>query len=149
LTIKWPNDVLFDAAKICGILIESTAGPEGRAVVIGVGVNCRHHPSDTPYAATDLAALGYPADPMALFERLAARLAEWIETWRSGSFEAVRAAWLARARGIGEPVQVRLQDSTRSGRFEALDERGRLLLRLADGRLDTISAGDVFFGHSA
>ena len=43
LSLKWPNDLLFDGKKFAGILIEG----EGPAVVIGVGVNCAHHPKDT------------------------------------------------------------------------------------------------------
>jgi BirA family biotin operon repressor/biotin-[acetyl-CoA-carboxylase] ligase len=41
-------------------------------------------------------------------------------------------------------MRVRLPDRELFGRFEALDEHGRLLLRLADGALQTITAGDVF-----
>jgi BirA family biotin operon repressor/biotin-[acetyl-CoA-carboxylase] ligase len=149
LAIKWPNDVLHVGAKLCGILIEGSAGPQGRVVIVGIGINCRHHPAATPYAATDLAALGFPTEPDALFERLALRVAERLDEWRSAPFEAIRSAWLKRARGIGEAVEIRLPQATLSGRFEALDGRGRLLLRLPDGRLETISAGDVFFGRAA
>ena len=59
-------------------------------------------------------------------------------------FAAIRADWLRRAAGIGGEMLVRLPGRELAGRFEALDERGRLLLRLADGALETISAGDVF-----
>lgn len=147
LEIKWPNDVLFDGAKLCGILIEGTAGREGRAVVIGCGVNCRHHPADAGYAATDLAALGVPTEPLALFERLAARLAGRLAQWQGGPFAVIRDAWLARARGLGQPIRVRLPNATLEGRFEALDPQGRLVLATDDGRREVISAGDVFFGR--
>jgi BirA family biotin operon repressor/biotin-[acetyl-CoA-carboxylase] ligase len=146
LEIKWPNDVLLAGAKIAGILIEGTVGREGRAVVIGVGVNCASHPDGTPYPATDLAAAGHPTDPVALFERLAARLATRLAEWQGGSFAPLRDAWLARARGVGGPITVRLPDRTVSGRFEGLDAGGRLLLRAEGGVTEAISAGDVFFG---
>jgi BirA family biotin operon repressor/biotin-[acetyl-CoA-carboxylase] ligase len=146
LTIKWPNDVLFRGAKLCGILVEGAADAGGTAVVIGIGINCRHHPVGTDTAATDLAAIGTPVEPDAMIERLALRMAERLDGWRAGPFDPLRSAWLARARGIGEAVRVRLPQETLSGTFEALDTSGRLMLRLADGRLETISAGDVFFG---
>jgi BirA family biotin operon repressor/biotin-[acetyl-CoA-carboxylase] ligase len=146
LTIKWPNDVLLGGAKVCGILVEGAAGRDGHAVVVGVGVNCRHHPDGTEYAATDLAAAGVPTEPEAVFQRLALRMSERLAAWRDGRFDAIRGAWIARARGIGEAVRVRLPHRTLEGTFVALDESGRMLLRLADGRLETISAGDVFFG---
>jgi BirA family biotin operon repressor/biotin-[acetyl-CoA-carboxylase] ligase len=53
------------------------------------------------------------------------------------------AAWLKRAAGIGEPIRVRLPESELAGRFQGLDEAGRLLLEDADG-IETITAGDVF-----
>ena len=55
LKVKWPNDLLIGGAKVAGILIEGES-EGGFAVVIGFGVNCAAHPSDTPYPATDLAA---------------------------------------------------------------------------------------------
>jgi BirA family transcriptional regulator, biotin operon repressor / biotin---[acetyl-CoA-carboxylase] ligase len=56
----------------------------------------------------------------------------------------VRADWMARAAGIGEEISVHLADRDLSGRFEALDEAGSLVLRLPDGHAETITAADVF-----
>lgn len=145
LEIKWPNDLLLGGAKLSGMLIEGTIQPEGRIVVVGIGVNCRHHPDDTPYPATNLSAAGYAVAPMDLFERLAARLARRLADWQGGGFERLREAWIARARGLGRPITVRLPGETIDGRFEALDGAGRLVLRTREGVIRTISAGDVFF----
>ncbi len=149
LAIKWPNDLLHDGAKLSGILIEGIDVAGGRAVVVGIGVNLAHHPADTPYPATDLAAIGFPVAPDEMLVRLAHRLDGWLDRWRTEGFAPVRQAWLARARGLGEPIRVRLPRGDVAGRFEALDDEGRLLLRLASGGLVTVSAGDVFFGPAA
>ncbi len=146
LAIKWPNDVLFRGAKLCGILIEGEAAGGSRVVVIGTGINCAHHPEDAAYPATDLSKIGVPTEPEALFERLALRMCERLGEWTSGPFEPIRAAWLKRARGIGEAIRVRMPNETMTGRFEALDAAGRLVLRRDDGGLETVSAGDIFFG---
>ena len=66
-----------------------------------------------------------------------------LEQWRGG-FASIRGDWLDRAAGLGGEMRVRLPDRDYVGRFEALDERGRLLLRLADGAMQTVTAGDVF-----
>lgn len=59
LSIKWPNDVLFDGKKVSGILIEAEQLADGRqAVVIGCGVNVSHHPDNPLYPATSLAEVG-------------------------------------------------------------------------------------------
>lgn len=146
LKLKWPNDVLCDGAKLAGILVEGEGLP-GRplAVVIGIGVNCAHHPADTAYPATDLAAAGALVAPetiaQALIGTMARRLAEWD---RGENFAAIRAAWLKRAAGLGAPARVRLPEREVEGVAETLDETGRLVLRLADGSRECIAAGEMF-----
>jgi len=145
LALKWPNDLLCGGAKLAGILIESENAAGRLAVAIGVGVNCVHHPVPTAYAATDLRAAGADVSAEGLFAALSGTMANRLVQWRRGTgFDAVRDDWVACAVGIGRDIRVRLPGRELSGRFEALDERGRLLLRLADGNLQTITAGDVF-----
>jgi BirA family transcriptional regulator, biotin operon repressor / biotin---[acetyl-CoA-carboxylase] ligase len=146
LRLKWPNDLLLDQAKVSGILVEGTTLADGKlAAAIGIGVNCRHHPADTPYPANDFAAAGFDLSPAALLARLGERWSERAREWNRGEgFAAIRAAWLLRATGIGSAIEVRLPDRTLAGTFEAIDKEGALLLRKADGAREAISAGDVF-----
>jgi BirA family transcriptional regulator, biotin operon repressor / biotin---[acetyl-CoA-carboxylase] ligase len=145
LTLKWPNDVLCAMQKLAGILIESEIVGARLAVAIGIGVNCMHHPSETSHPATDLASAGsgVPAEDLffALTGAMALRLVQWD---RGTGFARIRGDWLERATGLGGEMRVRLPGREYVGRGEALDERGRLLLRLPDGTLQTITAGDVF-----
>jgi BirA family transcriptional regulator, biotin operon repressor / biotin---[acetyl-CoA-carboxylase] ligase len=143
LAIKWPNDLLLDGAKFAGILIEGgNAGGSG-AVAVGIGVNCTSHPEATEYPASDLAdASVVPAE---LFATLSAKMLVRLAQWQAGQgFASIRVDWLARAAGLGETVRVQLADRELSGRFEALDAAGGLRLRLPDGNVTTIAAGDVF-----
>ncbi len=146
LAIKWPNDLLLRGAKLAGILIEGQGGAAGEAaaVAVGIGVNCASHPADTDYPATDLAAAGI--SPETLLGALAVNDAAPPRAMepRATAFAAIRADWLARAAGLGEDVRVRLVDREITGRFEALDPAGGLLLRLPNGDVTTIAAGDVF-----
>jgi BirA family biotin operon repressor/biotin-[acetyl-CoA-carboxylase] ligase len=144
LSLKWPNDLLCDDAKLAGILIEGEGG-HPLAVVIGIGVNCACHPADTAYPATDLAAAGATVTPEGLFRALSrtmpARLAQWD---RGAAFASVRRDWLMRARGIGAEIRVARPEREVVGVFHALDDAGRLVLRLPDGRTETVTAADVF-----
>ena len=145
LALKWPNDVLCSGAKLAGILLEGHWLDARLALAIGIGVNCLHHPSQTSYPASDLAAAGVKVPPDDLFAVLSRAMIGRLDQWRSGKgFSAVRSDWLDRAGGLGEEIKVRLPDRTLVGRFEALDEAGCLLLRLADGTMKTVVAGDVF-----
>jgi BirA family transcriptional regulator, biotin operon repressor / biotin---[acetyl-CoA-carboxylase] ligase len=145
LRYKWPNDVLIDGRKMSGILLESQAAGEGRLdwLVVGVGVNVASFPEGVDYPAISLAAAGAPVTVEALLEAVAGGFERWYERWRAEGFQPLRAAWLARARGLGESIRVRLQGAEASGRFAGLDEDGALLLDDGTTRR-RIGAGDVF-----
>lgn len=144
LALKWPNDLLIDRCKFAGILIEGEGQGSSHAVVIGIGVNCTQHPADTAYPATDLASAGIRATPDSVFAALSAAMQFRLAQWQRGDgFAAIRADWLDRAAGVGKDILVSLPDGERAGRFETVDEQGRLVLRLADGRNETIAAGEV------
>lgn len=148
LAIKWPNDILFAGAKLGGILLESTDLPGGRfACVAGFGVNCASHPSDTLYAATNLAEItGRPVPPEAVLKLLAAAMAERLRAWSRGSgFAAIRSEWLTFAGGLGARITVARPASTIEGIFATIDATGRLVLETSSGPV-AIDAGDVFLG---
>lgn len=145
LTIKWPNDLLLDRAKLAGLLVEGSSGHGQSVAVIGMGVNCCAHPTDTPYPATDLKSAGAFARVDELFERLTQRMAEALALWDRGQqFALIRKAWLTRAAGRGETITVRSGERAREGVFRDIDEEGRLLLE-RQGGVETVLAGDVFF----
>ena len=143
LRLKWPNDLLLGGAKLAGILIEGDGEP-GFAVAIGIGVNCASHPSATDHPATDLASAGALVKREQLFAALAPAMERRLAQWQRGQgFATTRADWLKRAAGLGEPIRVRLPERELSGRFEGLDESGRLLLATPDG-VTQVTAGEVF-----
>jgi BirA family biotin operon repressor/biotin-[acetyl-CoA-carboxylase] ligase len=142
LGFKWPNDVLLDGAKLAGILIEAE-GTRPLLVAVGIGVNCRHHPAATDYPATDLVTAGAAVTAEHLFAALSVAMVHRLREWGTG-FAPIRAAWLARAAGLGGELFGRLGTRELTGRFETLDEAGRLVLRLPGGAVETIAAGEVF-----
>jgi BirA family biotin operon repressor/biotin-[acetyl-CoA-carboxylase] ligase len=143
LRIKWPNDLLLQGKKVAGILIEGESEPMF-AVAIGIGVNCTSHPNGTSHPATDLAVAGVSVEPEQLFAVLARAMTERLTQWQSGrSFASIRADWLKHAAGIGEPISVRLPERELAGRFQGLDEMGRLLLEGPTG-VTSVTAGEVF-----
>ena len=146
LGLKWPNDLLVAGGKIAGVLVEgeTLAGAE-LAVAIGVGINCAHHPPDTAYPATDLAALGVRMTPQQVLRVLSASMLRRLRQWdRGNGFAAIRHDWLLRAEGVGAPIRVRTLDRELEGVFSALDSSGRLILAASDGTTRVVGAGEVF-----
>jgi len=149
LALKWPNDLLCAGRKIAGILIEGEGAPV--VVAIGIGVNCRCHPNATEWPSTDFAAAGVEVEAATLFDHLAVAMRARLALWSRGAgFAGVRAQWLSRALGLGQTIRVRLAERETIGCFETIDDAGRLVLRTANGEVETVAAGDVFpFGQAA
>ncbi len=148
LRIKWPNDALFDGAKLSGILLEASHMPDGRFVcVIGIGVNCAYHPDDLAYPATHLAEIGtLLASPDDVLARLSDAMAHGLALWQGGlGFQSIRQLWLSFAAGLGKPIRVALSATTVDGLFSTIDATGRLVVETNNGPV-TIDAGDVFLG---
>lgn len=145
LRLKWPNDAIFDGAKLAGLLLESAPGGSDLLCVIGYGVNCRSHPEGLAYPVTDLAAAGdLAADPDSILPDLCGELAARLALWDCGrNFPEIRSAWLAHAIDRGTRLVVSLASGPRHGTFEGLDADGRLLLATGEGVL-AVDAGDVF-----
>jgi BirA family biotin operon repressor/biotin-[acetyl-CoA-carboxylase] ligase len=145
LKVKWPNDLLRDGAKLAGILIEAENVGGVTAAAVGIGVNCTHHPDGLPYPATNLSAGSVAVLPETVFRALSRTMVSRLAQWNRGAgFAAIRAEWLTHAAGLGGDIVVRLPDRELSGRFEALDRMGRLMLRLPAGQLEAITVGEMF-----
>jgi BirA family biotin operon repressor/biotin-[acetyl-CoA-carboxylase] ligase len=147
VALKWPNDVLVGGAKVSGILLEASAALDRSIdwLVIGADVNVGNCPVDTPYPATSLQREGASAAVADVLRTFAESFLTCYETWRAQGFPPVRQRWLASARGLGEPIEVRLERDTLRGRFSDLDETGALMLDMADGVRRQITTGDLFF----
>ena len=155
VTIKWPNDVMLAGQKASGVLVESGVHESGGLwLAVGIGINLLSAPEGTERPATALAdhLRGDAASPPST-EVAAAKLAEafnvWMTRWETLGFQPILDAWRARTAGLDGPAVARLGRETIEGRAEGVGPDGALKLRLADGSLRLISAGDVFFGEAA
>jgi len=147
--LKWPNDVLVHGRKAVGILVESGARPDGRLwLAVGIGVNLKHAPTDLERPATAFAdhMAGPPPEPVVALDVLAVAFERWRSAWATQGFPPIAKGWSERATGIGERCVARLPNREIEGIAEGLDADGALRLKLDDGSLERITAGDVFFG---
>ncbi len=140
LSLKWPNDVLLDRAKLAGILLEG----QGSSVIVGIGVNLALAPELPDRETAALGEFGPKPDR----DEFAARLAEIFRTeldrWRTYGIGPLIARWLKAGHPAGTQMSVHDGNSARvTGAFAGLADDGSLILRLADGSTRAIHAGDV------
>lgn len=150
-SLKWPNDVLLNGGKLAGILLESSAQPDGTMPLsIGIGVNLVAAPPKENVEKGALAPVDLLSETGArvtaeeFLEILANAYARWEQSFTTYGFAPTREAWLARAARLGEPILARTTNDTYHGTFETIDDEGRLVLLTATGR-HAIPAADVFF----
>lgn len=142
--IKWPNDLLLDGLKVCGILIE--IAPGGRDAVIGSGLNLAQTAEQLPVAtATSLALAGVvlsPGQRDTLVAGYLDRLRNELET--PGPVSRLRERVIARCATVGSRVRVTLADgSALVGTATGLDASGRLEVASDAGDAVVVAVGDV------
>jgi len=136
--IKWPNDLLIDDKKVCGILIE-----QGAATVVGIGLNLNQSTEEFAAAGLPLASslAAFSGNSFALRPAAEAVLAHLDAAYTqliSGNRPAVEAKWQARTGLVDQCVEVELSDGQRIvGRIRALNFAG-IELEDTHGRLESI-----------
>ena len=149
--LKWPNDVLIEDKKVCGILIESDVRENTVAyAIIGIGINVNFRLADFPKimtVATSLAdELKKDVSRVAVIRRLL------VETERlylalPPDGEPIYQEWRGRLVTLGRKVQVKSDKTILEGIAESVARDGSLLLRHSNGNSTRIVAGDVTLRH--
>ncbi len=144
-SLKWPNDVLINNKKVCGILLEAVSqGSKIEQLVIGIGINVNQ--------STFQGTFNIPPTSIRLEmnetierERL---LAEVLNSFEEILYETlsnpkeIMRDWKSRCRMIGEKIEVNEGNSIKYGIFDDIDESGTLLLKTKD-KIEKIHLGDV------
>ncbi len=147
LCLKWPNDILLNGHKICGILVESRPSklPGHFDIVIGTGINLSAHPSiNSLFPAGNLRDNGWTCSLGQLFAALAQSTRDWFTIWRNGEgFETLRLAWLDHSCHIGHSITIKQGTTDYQGRFTTLSPEGALVLADENGQLKQFVSGHI------
>jgi BirA family biotin operon repressor/biotin-[acetyl-CoA-carboxylase] ligase len=149
IQLKWPNDVLLNGKKICGILAQvKTNVREIDFIVLGIGINANidynELPEDIRKLATSLnIETGREISRLELIISLYENLAKWYKKLIADGFSSVKEKWLSMAPMIGMRVQIMSGDEVISGKALGIDEQGSLVLLTAEDRKIKIFAGDA------
>ena len=146
--IKWPNDLLVNEKKICGVLAEMTETPTGTAIILGIGINLRHS-NYLPEIAAVVTSVenetSHPPDSEAVLRSLTAQISRYYDIFCLPDGPAqIRSAWSERSSYFeGKDVKAVIANRTITGVTRGIEENGALRVETVDGRVEIIHAGDV------
>jgi len=146
--LKWPNDVLVNGKKICGILLEISGEPDRvEYVLVGIGLNVnfssRNLPDNIRSSSTSIYdALNRQVDRADLLCRILEDSEHLYLSAAKKGFQKVINAWRSMSCTIGQTVTVQSFRTSISGRAVDIDEDGSLIIETKKG-LKRVYSGDV------
>jgi BirA family transcriptional regulator, biotin operon repressor / biotin---[acetyl-CoA-carboxylase] ligase len=137
--IKWPNDILIDNKKVCGILSEFI--PEKKTAIIGIGINVNSRITDFPQELQPTLTTIYheTKNTIDLHDLVHTILNEYETIKHTTLISDVtkNLAWRE------ENVCVQKQETKIDGKLVGLDDNGFLLIKRPDQRIETVMTGDL------
>jgi BirA family transcriptional regulator, biotin operon repressor / biotin---[acetyl-CoA-carboxylase] ligase len=150
--IKWPNDILFDGKKCCGILTEMHAEfDQVHYLVVGIGINVNVPAEDFPpelaSIATSLQAI--KGEPLSRAKVVRTVLEEFEPLYRryvsEGGFATLRDDWKKSNITLGKEIVAQTAQGEIRGRALDIDEFGVLMVERGDGQVEKIYSADILF----
>jgi len=150
IMIKWPNDLVVNGKKVCGILAELGAEIERvNYLCVGIGINANLDESDFKNQALDMAtSLKIAAGMEVERKKLIVRILDIFESYYSkflekGSIEFMIEEYKKYLVNMGKEVRLVAKNEEIHAITEDITSEGHLLVRLDDGTLKEISSGEV------
>lgn len=146
--IKWANDVHINGKKIAGILAEMVETAKGTVVVVGIGINLKsaNFPPELTEIATSIEEeTRRTPDVETLLPNLTRRLADFYRIFQSADgAEKIRGEWSKKSSyASGKSIKATLENEIITGVTCGIEENGALRVRMENGALKIIQAGDV------
>jgi len=139
---KWPNDVLVNGKKICGILSEHV----DQGIVVGVGLNINMNRDEAEKIDRPATSLFIETGEMLplpeALESLLLKMGVWVERWKEGGFKAIQEIWIQQAGPLGKPLCVHDGETIKTGKLAGFGSFGELHLQTDQG-LEIIWSGEI------
>jgi BirA family biotin operon repressor/biotin-[acetyl-CoA-carboxylase] ligase len=148
IRIKWPNDIYWKDAKICGILIENKLSHgQIKDCIIGVGLNVNQHGfnSDAPNPVSLVQILGHEVDRQTLLEEIVKRFDLYLHDLETGEYGNVAGSYansLYRSHGFHKYKDA--EEEFEAAIIEVEDD-GHLILRDREGRIRSYAFKEIEF----
>ena len=144
--LKWPNDVLVNGKKVCGILSEIGGEVDSPLVIVGIGINVNNPvPEELREKATSLMEItGKKLSRVEILEKTLREFSRYYGLLLKGQWDVIRQRWKELSDSIGKEVVVRLTNREYKGLVIDIDESGGLLLKVGD-RIERVYSGECFY----
>ncbi len=145
--IKWPNDVLINGKKVCGILTEIGAEMDSiQYIVVGIGIDANVDTESFPGEVRDISTslkneLGHDINRIEFVQRLLFELESLYMKFQKEGFLSIMEEWRLMSATIGEWVKITTQTRSMYGEAIGVDSEGALILETSEGKLEKIVAG--------
>lgn len=149
IAVKWPNDVLINGKKACGILAEvKTAGKKAQFVILGIGLNINMRKEDlAPHLRESATSLreetGAELSRLKVTVELYEQVGNFYKIFLHDGFGRIRDLWHEYAGILGRDVEAACGEETFRGRAVGVDETGALILIDGKGKTRRVIAGDI------
>ena len=142
---KWPNDLLLNEKKFCGILIETSfIGDTLDWLVLGIGINVLSFPKGTIFPATSLKEMGCKDfSDESFLQRFLENFKKYFVSWEVEGFNRVKRAWLKKAYRLNKNISLNINSKKIIGKFIGIDNSGQIILKLNTEKKKIFNVGDI------
>ena len=147
--IKWPNDLLLNGKKFCGILLQTLPCMDVHEdkiinyLIIGVGMNLTNSPKNINYLPTSLKEEGIQHKYNEVLNKIMERFDKNYKLWQAEGFSDIRSRWIQNTYNIGKKISFNMKGKRISGLFKDINEDGQMVVELESGVLHKVTSCDV------
>ena len=145
--IKWPNDILINRKKVCGILTENVFFKDSKKSIIGIGINTNNMLPKTleKTATTLLKETNKKINNKKIINSILKNIEFYIQTYNQHGFLTIKKEWLKNADLVGQKLRIEMINKTIFGVGAGVDDQCRLLVKTTDDKIVKVIEGDMFY----
>ena len=148
--LKWPNDVMVDKKKICGILTELVFpdGVSSNCIIVGIGLNVNMDSMQASTIDKPATSMRIVLDETFVLEQvltgLLCELDKYIDIWQDSGFSSIKNKWQSNCMHIGQEIVVtNIKGERFRAIFDSLGANGELIVRRDNGLAEILTEADI------
>lgn len=144
--IKWPNDILINNKKICGILTETISGKNNYAL-IGIGININQQTFNRNISNKSISLkiiTNKNQNIKKIINEIVKEFNNLYQYYKHKNYGKIISVWKKHSHTLGKKVKIKTLSGTYIGKAVDIDEACNLILKLDDGGSKKVVEGDIF-----